>query len=194
MINKTPQDIDIAIQYLSARDGDTVEIGAAQKEFIERMVRFQALVLKHSKARSIAIYCKVFGVSKSQAYRDFNKMEMVFGSAKKTNKDFMRELSIIKLENIEQMALEADDFKTAAMVRGKIFDWTTKEDIQPPFDPSAVEAPLIIVGEFPEQFKNSQMPTDPEERAKVIRDLKLKHRLGDHAENIEFEELDDATD
>jgi hypothetical protein len=147
-------------------------------------------VLRHAKSRSIAMYCKVFDVSKSQAYRDFNKMELIFGSSKKTNKDFMRELSILKLERIEDLALSSGDLKTAATIRAKIFDWSTKEDIQPPFDPSQVQIPLIVVGQFPEKFKNSEMPKDPEARAKVIRDLKLKHHLGELAEDIEFEEND----
>jgi hypothetical protein len=190
LADRKPQDIDVAIRYLSARDGDQVKISKQMGEFIERMVRFQALVLRHTKARAIEIYRQVFDLSKSQAYRDHQKMEIIFGNAKKTNRDFMRELSILKLEKLEQKAEQAGDLKTAAQIRMKIFDWSTKETIQPPFNPNDVEPPVIIVGDFPDKFKNSQLPSDPAERERLILELKAKHSIDD-IENIDFTEIDD---
>lgn len=192
LIQRKSQDIDKAIEYLSAKDGDNVDISPALRDFVDRMVRFQALVLRHSKSRALALYCRIFDISKSQAYRDYSKMEIIFGSAKKTNKDFMRELSIIKLERIESTALEQGDLRTALGARSKIFEWSTKEDIQPPFDPNEIERPVIVVGQFPEKFKNSKMPKDPAEREKIIRDLKINHKLGEMADEIDFDETDDS--
>lgn len=184
----------MAIRYLSARDGDDVEISEHLREMIERMVRFQALVLRHNKSRAIEIYRQIFELSKSQAYRDHQKMEIIFGNAKKTNRDFMRELSILKLERLEEKAEQNGDLKTAAQIRMKIFEWSTKEDIQPPFNPNDVDPPMIIIGDFPDKFKNSQLPSDPGERERMILELKAKHSIGDQIEDIDFTEYKDGSE
>jgi hypothetical protein len=184
-------DVDNAIHYLAAKDGDEVEVSDGLKDFIDRMIRYQSLVLRHSKVRAVQIYAAVFGISRSQAYRDYQKMELIFGSSKKANKDFIREVSILKLEKMEQIALENDDLKTAANIRMKLFDWSTKEDIQPPFDPTEMEPTTVIIGDFPEKFKNSGMPKSPEERQKRFNELRMKHKMDDLAEDIDFDEHSD---
>jgi hypothetical protein len=192
--NKTPTEIDRAIGYLSARDGDTTELSTKDQEFIQRMIRLQALVLKYPGTKAIKIYERIFDVSQAQAYRDKNKMEFIFGNAKKTNRDFKRELSIIKLEMLEEMAMEQGDLRTAANIRMKLFDWSTKEENTAPFDPADINPPMIIVGEFPDKFKHSGVPKNEEDVKKLVDELRGKYDLSQVAEDIDFDEIKDGTE
>lgn len=192
LLDRKPGSIDKILNYLKAQDGDSksLEITEKDKEIADRMVRLQALVLRHSKVIALGLYRRVFGVSVAQSYRDYTSMEYLFGSAQKSNKDFQRELSLLKYEMYEKLCLERGDIKLALHARDKIFDWATKESEQPPYDPTKVERPLIVVGSFPDKFKNSGIKSE-EDLSAFIAKLKTSTAFRNLAEDIDYKEFND---
>lgn len=151
----------------------------------------RSLELRYNKSDAIVMYEKLTNISKSQAYRDYAEMQAAFGNAQRTNKEFRRELQLEKMDQLAREAREKNDLKTAAMLEIKIFEWTVREESEAPFDPRDIQRPIVVMGQFPDKFRNSGVPKNPKELQALINKIKTPKTLSDSIEDIDFTESTD---
>ena len=195
LIDKRETQLDRLINYLKVKkrtDEDEMELSDTDQDRLNRFIQMRTLELRYTKTQAIAIYERLFNKSKSQAYRDHTEMQAIFGNVQRTNKDFRRELELLRLDELAQDAKDDGDYKTAAAIRMKIFEWTTKEENEAPFDPNDIEPTTVIIGRFPEQFRNNNVPTDKDELKALISAIKSPKNLSAQAEDIDHVEIKDG--
>lgn len=177
-------------QYLQSRDPDAVTLTATEKEWLERRMTLHMLVVRHGTERGRRMYQNMYQITYSTAQRHYNDVQMLIGNSKRTNKDFLREMKLIEMEALKEKALEAGDYKTAAQIVFKQFDWSTKEEDLPPFDPTEIHRPVIVVREIPERFANADLPKTEAEMEAWLKKMHAP-KNPDHAEEIDYRELGD---
>jgi len=195
LIDKRETQLDRIINYLKAKkrpDGEEMDLSTLDQDRLNRFIQLRTLELRYTKPQAIGVYERLFGISKSQAYRDHSEMEGCFGNVQRTNKDFRRELELLRLDELASDAKDEGDYKTAAAIRMKIFDWTTKEENEAPFNPEDIRPTTVIVGRFPEKFRNSGIPTDAAALKKLIAQIELPKNASAHAEDIDHVEIKDG--
>lgn len=178
-------------QYLQAKERDTVELTDTEKEWLEKRMTLHMLIMRHGIDRGRRMYQTMYQITYSTAQRHYNDVTLLIGNSKRTNKDFLREMTLLEMDSLKEKALETGDLKTAASILFKKFEWATKEEELPPFDPDELSRPLILVRQIPERFQNADLPKTEAEMEAWLKKMHAPKNIAEHAEEIDYRELGD---
>jgi hypothetical protein len=187
---KGVSEVDQIVMFLE-NDPDHRNLPEKLNHKFKRLETCSDLIKKHGTRRKvIPIMIRIFKISTSLAYQEYNDCQMVFGSTLPSMRDYWVEVLLGLTMETRKKAIQKGDLRSASSSDKNLFNIVSEffKGDSIPYD--KIQPPTFILGFYPE-MSNVNIPNDLDEQLKrLLKQKKKQVERFDEAEIIEDEDSD----